>query len=121
MIKKFDLINKIFLMGFIVGCNRCYQSENGQNMLIESARKFLVQNGHNVRRHIGYIEDTQDWQKVYAELETSGDTKFLDRFKVLENKAFQVIVFKPREPNTLGGVYRVFISDGNILTYYGEK
>lgn len=117
MIKK---INLIFLIVFISGCNESYRSKK-DCMVIENAREFLIQKGYNVKQHIGYIEDNQNWQKVYVELKAKGNTEFLERFKELENRDFEVIVFKPREPNTLGGVYRVFICDGNVLTYYGEK
>jgi hypothetical protein len=121
MIKKSNLIS-LFLIVFFLGCDKYYQPENGgQKMFIENARKFLIQNGHNVKGHIAYVENIQDWEKTYKELKNSENTEFLKRFKVLDGKSFQVIVFKPREPNTLGGVYRVFISDGDILTYYGEK
>ncbi|HBR19633.1 MAG: hypothetical protein WC765_09350 [Phycisphaerae bacterium] len=111
-------ISLLILVTSILGCNKNYQTEN---MIIKDARNFLIQNGCDVKKHAGSIENIREWQRTYETIKVAGNTEFLDRFKVLENSSFQVVIFKPQEANTIGGIYRVFISDGNILTYYGEK
>ncbi len=74
-------------------------------------------------KDVYYDVDNKKWTAELARLRRESPDYYAERFKVLEGRDYQTVIYSPKEELTLGGVFWVFVDreTEEVITFLAEQ
>lgn len=94
-----------------------------QDEIVDIANKeFKTQDPEHYESEIYYDVDHVKWKETLNAMKKDSPD-FAERFKVLDGRDYQVVVYTPKSYQIVGGGYWVFVDSktGEVITWFGEK
>lgn len=122
-IKQWVLAITVSTATFIISISGCGQKMLTRQQIIDIANDVVISrrlqlDEKNVYYDEGNVESTE---RIVSIRERNPD--FAERFKVLEGRDYQTVLYTPKNERIIGGVFRVFVDrkTGEVITFYGEE
>ena len=114
-ISKWIVLTTLFLFAFAALLSSCGKKEGKQTLTEEQIKVIEIANNKGPAlgieiesSNVYYDVDNEKWKEKLARLREESPN-YAERFKVLEGRDYQTVIYSPKENFTLGGVFWVFI------------
>jgi hypothetical protein len=113
----------VFLVALAISISGCRQNMLTKQQIIdvaneEAASKGLQLSEYDVYYDVGNVKS----QQIIADIKNDGSV-FSERFKALEGRDYQAVIYKLKGRYVAGGRLTVFVDrrTGEVITWFGEK